>query len=57
MRVLTMCRVFSDPVTYYLYVEARHLQCFPPTRYVRGGATGCVGYVDDPLPNILYIAI
>ena len=37
-----------------LYREAMHLQCFPPTRYVRGGATGCAAYVDDSLPNILY---
>ena len=22
-----------------LYKEAMHLQCFPPTRYVRGGAS------------------
>ena len=27
-----------------------HLQCLPIKNY------GCAGYVDDPLPNIVYIA-
>ena len=35
--IIKVMALYSIPI--YLYREATRLQCFPPTRYVRGGAS------------------